>query len=230
MPENRFRVTGRVVFGLVVIGLGVLFTLDNLGLVHSGDVLRWWPALVVAYGVARLTGFCCRQHLTVGLIFTVGGGWLLLHDLGLVRRDPWELWPLILVVIGGSLVVGALRRQRGPDGSEEASSRLNAFALWSGAGRKVVTQDFRGGDVTAIMGGHDLDLRSAGMAGDTAVIDLFVWWGGVDLRVPDNWVVTCEALPVMGGVDDLTKAPAGEVRGHLILRGLIVMGGVEVKN
>jgi hypothetical protein len=34
----------------------------------------------------------------------------------------------------------------------------------------------------------------------------------------------------MGGVEDMTRAPAGEARGHLILKGLVLMGGVEVKN
>ena len=80
------------------------------------------------------------------------------------------------------------------------------------------------------MGGHDIDLRGAGIAGDAAVIDLFVIWGGVEIKVPPDWKVSCEALPIMGGVDDRSKAPAGEARGHLVLKGLIVMGGVEIKN
>jgi hypothetical protein len=68
------------------------------------------------------------------------------------------------------------------------------------------------------------------MAGGPAVIDLFVWWGGVDLRVPTDWKVTNEALALLGGVDDKTQAPEGEAKGHLVIKGLIVMGGVEVRN
>jgi hypothetical protein len=80
------------------------------------------------------------------------------------------------------------------------------------------------------MGGHDLDLRPARIASGPAVIDLFVWWGGVDIRVPQDWKVSCEALPIMAGIEDQTRPPAGEAKGHLILKGLVVMGGVEVKN
>ena len=50
------------------------------------------------------------------------------------------------------------------------------------------------------------------------------------IKVPADWKVTNEALPIMGGVDDKTRAPEGEVRGHLVLKGPIIMGGVEVKN
>ena len=54
--------------------------------------------------------------------------------------------------------------------------------------------------------------------------------GGVDITVPPDWRVTSEALPILGGVQDSTKTPAAETRGHLIIKGLVMMGGVEVKN
>ncbi len=234
MPEPRVPVTGRLVLGLVVIVMGVLFTLDNLGMADAGEILRWWPLALIAYGVTRLTGFCCRQIIVTGALFTLVGVWLLLHSLGYVRLGFWDLWPLLLVGLGASMVGGALRRSRtaaaGGVPGEEVSSTLSAFALWSGSVRKVVSQDFRGGDVTAVMGGHEIDLRAAKMPAGSAVVDLLVWWGGVDIRVPEDWRVSNEAFPFMGGIEDATKAPTGEVRGTLVLKGLIVMGGVEVKN
>jgi hypothetical protein len=224
------RITGRLFLGLAIIALGVLFTLDNLGLAHAGAVLRWWPLLLLVYGLVRLSGFCCRRNLVVGGLFTLVGAWLLLHALGLVEQSLWDLWPVFLIALGVSMVLRAMSRQRGVGPGEDTSSSLNAFAFWSGIERKVVTQDFRGGDVTAVMGGHDLDLRPARIASGPAVIDLFVWWGGVDIRVPQDWKVSCEALPIMAGIEDQTRPPAGEAKGHLILKGLVVMGGVEVKN
>jgi Domain of unknown function (DUF5668)/Cell wall-active antibiotics response 4TMS YvqF len=233
---------GRIVVGLVVVALGVLFTLDNLGVVETGEVLRWWPALLLAYGLGRLTGFCCRQNTVLGTIFSVAGGLLLLHEADLIHLNPWDFWPVILVVIGASMVTGALRRARyaatggvpgaGVPGAPavDAASRLNTFVVWAGLERKVTSPDFRGGDVTAIMGGAEIDLRGSKMTGDAAVVDVLVLWGGVDLYVPADWRVTVEALPLMGGIEDATRVPPGEVRGHLILKGVVLMGGVEVKN
>jgi hypothetical protein len=249
MHENRLPLTGRLVFGLVVITLGVLFTLDNLGLLSAGEILRWWPALLLVYGVTRLTGVCCRQSTVPGIIFTLAGALLLLHEFDFVHLDPWDFWPVALVVIGGSMVAGTLRRTRGADasmvvgtlrhtrGADEpvapgvaSDSTFSTFVVWAGIERKVGSLDFRGGDVTAIMGGADIDLRQAKMPGGRAVVDVTVMWGGVDLYVPADWTVTVEALPLMAGIEDATRAPAGEVRGNLVVRGVVLMGGVEIKN
>ena len=239
MPESRARVwgvvirdrtTARLIFGLVVITLGVIFTLDNLGVMNARDVLRWWPAALVGYGVMRLTGFGCPRHATSGILFTIIGSWLLLHNLDVIEAGLWDMWPLILVALGVSMVVRGLSRSSVSGTGEDTSPRLNAFAMMSGTHRKVMAQDFSGGEITAVMGGHMIDLRGARLAGESAVIDVFVWWGGIELRVPPEWRVSCDALPFMAGIDDNSKAPAGEAAGHLIIKGLIVMGGVEVKN
>ncbi len=226
----RFRWTGRLIFGLVIITLGVLFTLDNLDLIQSGDILLWWPLALVAVGVAKTIGAGTVQKPVFGIILGLVGIWWLLSNLGYVEIEPWDVWPVFLIAAGIMIVIRSTRAHVPQEGSLEPDSRISAFAFMSGTERKISSQEFQGGDVTAIMGGHDLDLRQAKPAGGTCVIDLLVWWGGVDLLVPDDWKVTTDGLAIMGAIEDSTRAPSGEARGHLILRGLVVMGGVEVKN
>jgi len=223
-------VTGRLVVGAVVIALGIVFLLDQLEVMDASQVLRWWPALALAWGLMMLTGFCCRRQVVAGMLVSFFAGWLLLQRLDIVHRSPWSLWPVALVVIGAAMVITALRGHASAASLERGASTLRAFALWSGASRKVVSEDFRGGEVTAIMGGHDIDLRPAKIASGPAVIDVFVWWGGVDIRVPPDWKVSNEALALLGGVDDKTRAPEGEAKGHLVIKGFIIMGGVELRN
>jgi predicted membrane protein len=235
MPENRFPMTGRLFFGFFVIALGVLFTLDNLGMIEAGEILRWWPAVLAVYGLTRLTGVNCRQSTMPGISFTLAGALLLLHEFDLIQLDPWDFfWPVLLVVIGGSMVAGVMRRARGADApvapGAETDSTFSTFVMWSGIERKVGSLDFRGGDATAIMGGAEIDLRQAKMPGGRAVVDVMVLWGGVELFVPADWKVTVEALPLMAGIEDATRAPAGETRGHLVVKGVVLMGGVEIKN
>lgn len=225
-----FQLSGRLVVGLIVIILGVAFLLDELNVADAREFLRFWPALTLAYGLLLLTGIMAGRHLVGGLLLSIFSGWLLLERLDVVRNGPWEFWPLALVILGASMVYTALRGPVPPAALEKGAASVNAFALWSGSNRKVVSDDFRGGEVTAIMGGHEIDLRPARMAGSAAVINLFVWWGGVEIRVPEDWKVTNEALALLGGVDDKSRAPEGEAKGHLILRGPVIMGGVEVKN
>jgi len=226
----RSRVSGRLVLGMVVILLGVILLLDQLHVAPAGQMLRFVPAIPLLLGLMLLTGVGFRRHVAGGLVLCTVSSFLLLRTLGVLDVRLWMLWPAGLIAIGGWLVVAAIRGPASRDKLEKGASTLEAFALWSGSSRKVVSEDFRGGEVTAIMGGHEIDLRPAKIASGTAVIDLFVWWGGVEIKVPEDWKVTNEALALMGGVDDKTRMPQGEIRGHLVLKGPIIMGGVEVKN
>jgi hypothetical protein len=80
------------------------------------------------------------------------------------------------------------------------------------------------------MGGVVIDLRSAKLAEDRASIDVFAMWGGIDLVVPEGWRVVSEVTPIMGGFEDNTAPPAETNAPTLVVRGLAIMGGVEVKH
>jgi len=42
--------------------------------------------------------------------------------------------------------------------------------------------------------------------------------------------VVSRVTPILGGVDDTTRPPQGATRHRLVLRGFVVMAGVEIKN
>ena len=222
--------SGRLIVGLLLLMAGVLWTLDNLDLVESERITRWWPALLLAWGICRLTGTFCRRRPLSGAIWTFVGGWLLLRAFNLVPIDLFDLWPVVLILVGSTLVYRAWRG-RAPAGMEtDDQPLLNAFALMGGVDRKVVTEHFRGGEVSAVMGGVVIDLRSAKLAENRASIDVFAMWGGIDLVVPEGWRVVGEVTPIMGGFEDNTVPPAETNGPTLVVRGLAIMGGVEVKH
>ena len=224
------RSSSRLVFGLIAITLGALWTLDNLGFLDSSQILRWWPMAVIAIGLAKLTGIGTRRHQVWGITFTLAGAILLTGALGWSRVGVDTVWPLLLVVLGIQLLMRGLHAQTPFDPTGDPTASMNSFAFWSQVGRRPVSQEFRGGDASAVMGGVRLDLRGAKPVPEGAVVDLFVWWGGVDIRVPENWKVVNETNVLMGGIEDKTKSPPTDARDLLILRGLVVMGGIELKN
>ena len=69
---------------------------------------------------------------------------------------------------------------------------LRAFAILWGIDRR-----HRGPvahvEVSAVMGGCDIDLRDAVPTTDPLVIQVFAMWGGIDLRVPPGWLIQNEA-------------------------------------
>lgn len=221
---------GRLVTGLLLVALGGLFLAHNLDVLDARPYLRYWPAGLIAIGVASLVQACGASGRIAGVIWIAVGSWLLLEDFDLVHMSPWDLWPLLLVLVGGSLVWRALFPAWRSSGASGGDSTVGALAVMSGVKRVNSSRDFRGGDLTAIMGGAEIDLRQATIAGDEAVIEVFAMWGGIELRVPETWIVVNNVLPVLGGVEQKTRLTAGERSPRLVVRGLVIMGGVEIKN
>ena len=229
MSDQGLRVSGRLFAGLVITAVGVLLMLDNLDIVESAPVFRYFPLLVIGIGLAKLFGVWTGPSRSLGSFLVLLGTWLLLNTLDIVS-EFWSFWPLFLVLIGGAIVWRSLSRQRDAGPAADSSSRFSSFALMSGIERKNSSEDFRGGDATAVMGGCEIDLRGARIQGGQAVVDTFALWGGVGLKVPVDWKVSGEVIPLMGAFEDNTKTPAGEPKGHLIVKGIAIMGGVEVTN
>lgn len=227
--EPRFRVTSQLLAGLFIIGAGVLFTLDNFGILDARAYLRFWPAALIAIGLVKYqqTGGGGRLGAS---IFVVAGTWLLLDSLGIVDISIWQLWPLLLVLFGASLVWQGLRgRSCRNSRTTEANATISGLAVLGGVTRGNNSRSFQGGDLTAVLGGCDIDLRQASIDGE-AVIDVFALCGGIELRVPDSWTVVGRVTPILGGFEDKTRAPQAASTPRLIVRGLAIMGGIEVKN
>jgi predicted membrane protein len=226
----RPRVTVQALFGLLVIAVGVLFTLDNLEIIDARDYLQYWPAGLLAIGLLKLYQASRSGHGWVGgLIFVSISAWMLIERIVYFRIDAREIMPLFLVFLGGYMVwrgFGGRTRTRGPDNDTDFS----VLAIMGGAIRRSNAQQFRGADLTAVMGGCEIDLRQASIEpGSEAVIDVFAFWGGIDIKVPDDWTVVSRVVPIMGGIEDKTHAPQTADK-RLVIRGLLVMGGCSVKN
>lgn len=227
---SRNWVSGRLVFGLLLLAFGLLWTLDNLNLVETERVLQYWPVPLLAWGLCMLTGLFCRRRPVAGVIWTVIGGWLLLWELDVVRLSLFDLWPLVLIFIGATLVARAWRGGAFGSSATDKEPVLNAFVIMGGIERKVSAESFRGGEVNAVMGGADIDLRGARLASEGAILDVFAMFGGVDVTVPEGWRVIGHVTPLLGGFEDSTVPPTEPNAPTLTVRGMAVMGGVEVKH
>ncbi|HEX9984832.1 MAG TPA: DUF5668 domain-containing protein [Thermoanaerobaculia bacterium] len=225
---NALRITPKLLFGLGVMALGLLWTLDNLDILESERITIWWPVVLILIGLVKL--FDDRGGRGAGIILTLVGAVILLGNLDIVNWNVFELIPLIIAGVGAKLVWDALvRRRERTSADHDPGSTVSAFAMMAGIKRRNISTSFRGGDVNAIMGGVELDLREAKIPdGQEAVLDTFAFWGGIEITVPHNWRVVGQVMPLMGGfVDNTVSGGSGPV---LTVRGAAVMGAVEVKN
>ena len=66
-----------------------------------------------------------------------------------------------------------------------------------------------------------------------AILEVNCVFGGVEIRVPETWHVHSRNLPVFGGYEDKTRHPNNPAVGSpktLIVTGMVVFGGIEIKN
>lgn len=225
--RSAFAVTPRVVLGLGLIVMGVIFTLDNLGF---GDLWTFaWPALLMVVGLSKILWPASGSSRRLGFLIMAIGALFLLGDerLGILHFDFWDLMPLILVLIGLSVVWGGMFGRLREEVDNPAT--LNAMALLGGAKPSTGSDAFQGGDLIAFMGAVEVDLTRARIAHSPAVIDAFAMWGGVEIRVPKDWSVRVKGVPLLGAYEDNSTQPEVDA-GELIVKGFAVMGGVEVKN
>ena len=226
-----FRLTPQAVLGVLIVGLGLLLTADNFDLIEADRILRFWPMVFVAVGLTKLA----QSDTTTGQVF---GGVLALVGVSMIVDEFWSIdldldrmWPIALVAVGAFIVYRAARGETfcGPTAQATADSQISEFAFWSGKVRKIASPGFRRADLTAVMGGIEVDLRGASTpSGQDAVIDVFVWWGGVEITVPPDWAVSNQVVAIMGGADDSSTGTQAATN-RLIVRGFVIMGGVEIK-
>ncbi len=225
---RRRRGFGTAVLGIGVLAVGAILLLDNFGVVEAEDLLAYWPVLLILVGVSHFLRPEGSRRYVAGTIFIFVGSVILLSNLGLIAFGIWDLWPVILVITGLSLILKPFRRRGVTIG--EDTGVFEATAILGGSNRRLSAANFQGGDATAIMGGCEIDLRDCGSEGGPAEIDTFAFWGGIEIRVPDDWEVQVKGLAILGGYADETRTIEGEGRKVLVITGTAIMGGVEIKN
>jgi len=105
---------------------------------------------------------------------------------------------------------------------------IHLNATMSGVSLRCDAQDFKGGELKAVLGGIQLDLRQASMTSQ-AELRVSVLCGGIQIRIPEDWLLRVQVTPMLGGVEDKTIPPLTPGK-TLLLSGESVMGGIQVKN
>jgi predicted membrane protein len=232
LKQRTRNPTHGALWGGIICVIGLALLLDHLGYVSFDRVWRYWPILLVVIGLVNLTQSRSRGF---ALILISAGTLLQLGTLGILRFNWSELWPLLIILVGGKMIWSSLQAQKlrsGPTNSDSAT--MNATAVFGGIERSVSSNDFRGGSVSAFFGGVELDFVGADIQGDEAILEVNATFGGVEIRVPTTWTVENRGQAVFGGYSENTRtvdtADSGTRRKVLIITGTLLFGGLEIKN
>ena len=229
------NMSSRLLIGIVLIIFGSLFILDNYGLIDF-DIPYYvltWEAIFILIGLVLLVS---SRHKLPGFIFL---------GIGLFNLFP-EFWPLALVAIGVYLILRKNSKPRvdfvfgkfdphdkGKNSAKNDPDKIEDVSIFGGSSKTFTTQSFKGGDITAIFGGSEINLMESSLAEGTQVLDITTIFGGSTLMVPNDWNVELDIVPIFGGFSDKRiKDPnlSRPTDRKLIIKGTLIFGGGELKN
>lgn len=227
---NNNNSQGRILIGALLLIFGAMALLDNLNIFNMREVFHFWPTVFIVIGALKIS----KSDTTIGYLIGCGfvgiGALMILQHMGIINFRMRDWWPVFLIFAGFMVIFKDKVNSHGSMTGQGSSldSVCNIAAVMSGNKLQNASQDFRGGEINAVMGGVELDLRNASIESE-AVLNVFAMWGGIVLRVPNDWTVISHGSPILGGFEDKT-VPSMSSTKKLTIRGYAIMGGVEISN
>lgn len=221
---NRSQLT-RTFAGILFLLLGGALLLQNTNVIDIADVSKqYWPLLIVLAGLMVLLNNA--KSWLFALFLIVLGGLYQLRELDIVSFEPWPvIVSLFFIAVGLSFIF----RQSYINKNLTKDQRDDVTAIMGGADTTNASQDFKAAKLTAIMGGAKIDLRKA-VIKDEAVIEVFAFWGGVEILVPKDVVIRNKLNNIMAGTDDRTEQESKKDAPVIVITGDIIMAGVDIRN
>jgi hypothetical protein len=144
----------------------------------------------------------------------------------------FKLWPLVLVAMGLSILLGWQTSQGAQSRTVSSGEFARVLAIFAGNERQVTSQNFSGAEVTALFGGAGLDLRSATVAQPPARVQIFAMFGGAGIKASADMLIRSEVVAIFGGAEDSRrqrKMLADETP-EVLVTGVVMFGAFEIKD
>lgn len=221
------------ILGVMLILFGLIYMASQAGLIdHSVKrVLFSWQMLLIAIGILSLSD---RNYGWGTTLIVIGGVFMYKRYTG---HGIDYLWPLIIIVAGLFLIFSRKGKNIWSGNmvmrsSAESSTAeyLNETAIFGGNEKIVRSDNFKGGSVLSVFGGSTIDLTQCTLQpGETVTVDMTSILGGSTLIVPPDWNTRIEVTSILGGFSDKRYHHTVDKSKALIVRGIAILGGGEIK-
>ncbi len=236
MEHEKNNFNSRIFVGLLLILIGGLYLLNTLSLIQIdvSDIIFSFPFIIFAIGVIILIN---SRNKTFGLLLIfVGALFLVPKIFPTVHYSSNILFPVLIIVFGVYILLKrpinwAFYHNRIKNRKINRDT-LDEVAIFGGGNKVIITDNFKGGNITAIFGGFEIDLSQCRLSEGENVIDVFLLMGGVNFLVPRDWDIRVSVAPIFGGFSNkLRKDPAIAIdtTRTLIIKGVTILGGGELK-
>lgn len=252
--------SGKVWAGLFIVGIGALLLLRNFGLDIPHWVFSWSTWLIViglfvgARHNFRNSGWFVM--VLIGAYFTLKDIFrdydmsnvvfpIMLLALGIYLilkpknncKDVNNRWQRRRNRFGNRFdstnPLGQAPNEPTGDAQQgyNATDYIDSVNIFGGSNQIIYSKNLKGGEIIAVFGGGDINLIQADFE-NQLTLDVTAIFGGLKIVVPATWQIKSEVTAIFGGVDDKRGMyPAAEHADKLlIIRGVVLFGGVEFKS
>lgn len=223
---------GTILWGVVLIVLGVIIGLNAVGLTNINIFFRgWWTLFIIVPSFIELFR---SSNKVWSFIWLVIGIVLLLCTQNILSFSLIGklIFPFILVMIGISVIFKDRLNQKVTEKIRTLNSDRQDFeeycATFGSQQSDFSGQEFKGANLDAVFGGVEMDLSKAIIQKDQ-VINANAIFGGIEIRVPTGVNIKVKSTPIFGGVSNKIKTEYNESLPTLYINGVAIFGGVEIK-
>jgi predicted membrane protein len=232
--ENRHLHNNRPIIGVVLVLAGLFLVMRNTGFFPDfiDHVIFSWPMLLIVIGLVMTLG---AAEKTSGVIVMAVGAFFLIP---MIFRETFHaynmFWPSIFIIVG---VIFIATKRKGWNAVSTTTlagdDYIDIVNVFSGGERQIVSENFKGGKISAVFGGTELDLTKAKLAPGRNELEIACIFGGATFIVPDDWNISISVTPVLGGFTDSRRLLPGrtvDTTRQLVIKGAVIFGGGEIKS
>lgn len=232
MEDLNNKFDRRLWLGGAFIVLGFLFFLNSMDILDFSisRIIFSWPFFFLVIGVFIIVN--TNKKLLGGILAGLGAIFLIPRIFPDVDYNGTIVFAILFIALGLYIILNKKETEK-IKFDQERKDYIDDVAIFGG-GNKVITSDnFKGGNITAVFGGSEINLKGCKLAEGTNVIDVLCVFGGTTLIVPQDWNIVLNVTPIFGGFSNkLIKDPTAtpDLNKTLIIKGLVVFGGGEIKS
>ena len=228
----RQRNNGRANIGYIFILLGVVVITNRLDLLPYWleDILFSWQMLLITIGVFNLIN---KKYTPATILISLGVVFMIPEVINIDYNYQRMLWPIALIAVGAVMI---FRKNKGIgelNYSQDIGEGVDVIDLASifGGNKLICTsKNFKGGRVTSVFGGSEINFQQTEIGEHPAVIDAFTMFGGSKYIVPQDWSVKINVVSIFGAFNDkrFLGAHTAKKNKTLIIKGFTIFGGGDV--
>lgn len=261
--KEMVKSSGKVWAGFIIVAIGALLLIDNIGFNMPSWIFHWSNILIV---IGLFIGIKHNFKNGNGIVLIIVGAFFTLRE-ALDNFYDFDRvgWPLLIIALGMFLIFkpkgNCNRREKLKRKAEKWKANfeqndafstnaeadqntnpsrekkgnhldyLDSVNVFGGSNQIVYSKNFKGGEITAVFGGCDVNLTQADFEGQV-IIDVTAVFGGTKIIVPPGWIVKSEVTAIFGGLDDKRSIqPMVDASEKvLIIKGVAMFGGIDIRN